>query len=501
MANNILRVCNDPVEISGVTYFRLVSQYPGDQTKNCGLVGSEIDRNFYFLRGNDIESIEIVGEELVLKKVDGTELKVDLIIEEPDRDRPTITFDNVAGKITFEYPNGDKTVVDGFTYYLSDIAVGSTLVGTGKMSSPLGISPVEITGYYSPVNEYIDLTQEGNELPIKGKGYRILTKESTDDFGLLYTKQGMDKINHFLENSDSDWHIPTNEEWTEMLNSIEVCGTKNHERINQFNGEIASSALKSTMYWEEELDENNNGTGGSDKYGFKLLPTGDDNPIFFGELACLWSSDGYLRKFLSETNKIENYSFTSNDYAAIRLVKNYNGHNAFETEDIFGKTYGIVNVKEPESEYSQLWTKENLSVTQLGSISLIEGIDYIKVIKPENVEIPSTCFYVVEYTGKVDANGEPITYKKRLTDGDCVSILDYGEASYRKIQIRNNELYDEYDEVRSRLEELEDRIFNQLPRIIFDNVASILTGVSNEIKIIRNPNTISIGFADDAIFG
>ena len=93
MANNILRVCNDPVEISGVTYFRLVSQYPGDQTKNCGLVGSEIDRNFYFLRGNDIESIEIVGEELVLKKVDGTELKVDLIIEEPDRDRPTITFD------------------------------------------------------------------------------------------------------------------------------------------------------------------------------------------------------------------------------------------------------------------------------------------------------------------------------------------------------------------------------------------------------------------------
>jgi hypothetical protein len=311
----------------------------------------------------------------------------------------------------------------------------------------------------------------------------------------------MDKINHFLENSDSDWHIPTNEEWTEMLNSIEVCGTKNHERINQFNGEIASSALKSTMYWEEELDENNNGTGGSDKYGFKLLPTGDDNPIFFGKLACLWSSDGYLRKFLSETNKIENYSFTSNDYAAIRLVKNYNGHNAFETEDIFGKTYGIVNVKEPESEYSQLWTKENLSVTQLGSISLIEGIDYIKVIKPENIEIPSTCFYVVEYTGKVDANGEPITYKKRLTDGDCVSILDYGEASYRKIQIRNNELYDEYDEVRSRLEELEDRIFNQLPRLIFDNVAAILTGVSNEIKIIRNPNTISIGFADDAIFG
>ena len=498
---NILRVCEDPVELNGVKYFKLISQYPGDQTKNCGLVGSEIDRNFYFLRGNDIDSIEIIGEELVLKKVNGEELRVDLVIDEPEKDRPEITFDNVTGKITFEYPNGDTTVVDGFAYYLSDIAVGSTLDGTGRMSNPLGINPIEITGYYSPVNEYIDLTQEHASLPSKGKGYRILTKESADDFGLLYTRVGMNKISRYLEGSDSEWHIPTNEEWSEMLNAIEICGAQNHERINQFNGELAGSALKSTTYWEIELDENNNETDGSDKYGFKLLPTGNDNPDLFGRLACLWSSDGYLRKFVSETSKVENYPYTTNDYAAIRLVKEYDGHNSFETEDIFGSTYEIVNIKEPENDYSQLWTKTNLTVTKLGSINLEEGTDYIKVIKPEDAEIPSTCFYVIEYTGKEDIDGNPIVYKKRLVDGDCVSILNYGEASYRKIQIRNNELYDEYEEVRSRLVELEDRIFNQLPRIIFDNVAAILTGISNEIKIIRNPNTISIGFADDAIFG
>lgn len=459
MANNTLSLCDDPVEISGLTYFKLVSQYDGDQTKNCGLVGCEIDKNFYFLRGNDIQSIEIEGEELVLKKVDGTELRVDLIIEEPDRDRPTITFDNISGTITFEYPNGDTTVVDGFAYYLSDIADGSTLIGTGRLSNPLGINPVEITGYYAPVNEFIDLTREGTTLPIQGKGYRVLAKDFEDDFGLLYSKTGLFKIKRYLDGLNSDWHIPTNEEWTEMLNAIEVCGTKNHERLNRFNGELASSSLKSTEYWDEELDIYTNGTAGSDRYGFRLLPTGDDNPTFFDKLACLWSSDAYLRKFLAETNTVENYTSTENDYAAIRLVKDYDGHNSFNTEDILGCTYEIVNIAEPESNYSKLWTKTNLNVTQLGGFSL-SRFDYIKVTKPESLEMPTTCFYVIEYSGKFDDEGNPIVYKKKLTEGDCISILNYGSASYRKLQIRDNELYDEYDDIKTRLDRLERIVFN-----------------------------------------
>lgn len=40
--------------VNGVTYYKLISKYNGDVTKNCSLLGTEVDSNFYFLRGNDI---------------------------------------------------------------------------------------------------------------------------------------------------------------------------------------------------------------------------------------------------------------------------------------------------------------------------------------------------------------------------------------------------------------------------------------------------------------
>ena len=45
--------------VEGVTYFKLKSEFDGDYTKHCGLLGEEIDENFYFLRGYDIESITV----------------------------------------------------------------------------------------------------------------------------------------------------------------------------------------------------------------------------------------------------------------------------------------------------------------------------------------------------------------------------------------------------------------------------------------------------------
>ena len=48
----------------GVVYYKLAPGYPGDETKNCGLVGSEIDNNFFFLRGYDIESVRVDGMDI-----------------------------------------------------------------------------------------------------------------------------------------------------------------------------------------------------------------------------------------------------------------------------------------------------------------------------------------------------------------------------------------------------------------------------------------------------
>ena len=57
--------------VDGVTYFKLKSEFDGDYTKNCGLLGEEIDENFYFLRGNDIETIYVDNDRnLVIERVD-----------------------------------------------------------------------------------------------------------------------------------------------------------------------------------------------------------------------------------------------------------------------------------------------------------------------------------------------------------------------------------------------------------------------------------------------
>ena len=43
----------------GLTLYTLQSNFSEDVTKNCGLLGGEIDANFLFLRNNDIYRGEI----------------------------------------------------------------------------------------------------------------------------------------------------------------------------------------------------------------------------------------------------------------------------------------------------------------------------------------------------------------------------------------------------------------------------------------------------------
>ena len=500
----VIKNCDNTVTVNGIKYYKLVSTYPNDVTKNCGLVGTEIDSNFYFLRGNDIDSVVIDGYDLVITRVNGNEIRNQLVVDE-SKDRPEITFNKKTGELLFVYPNGDEVTVEGFALEtLSDISVGGSLEGDGTSTNPLTISPIEVTGYYSPVNEFIDLTN-GESMPIKQKGYRVLTKEYTTEFGMLYSHKGLEKIKSYLSSIDSPWTIPSNDEYTEMLNAIEVCGEKNHERLNELNGLVASSALKSVDFWEVTEDEDGNGTQGSDLYGFRLLPAGNDNDEGtaeeFGKVASLWSNDGYLRVFRYNENKIENCQYRIKDFASIRLIKDSSYKTFEENEEILGNTYSVIKLAESDSDYERIWTSTNLMATEVGGEELIENVDYILPEIPDGLETVSTCFYVNYYTGEVDGLGRPVVKKKKLTEGDCVSILDYGEASYRKIQIKNNELFDEYEELKERLEEIEDKIQGDVRSVVIDVVTNCLTGVSNEIKITKDGENILIGFSDDAIFG
>ena len=66
--------------MAGIKYFKLLSpRYGDDTTKGCALTGAEVDANFNFLRGYDIEKVQIAEEtRLVLKRVNGDVLSVDL---------------------------------------------------------------------------------------------------------------------------------------------------------------------------------------------------------------------------------------------------------------------------------------------------------------------------------------------------------------------------------------------------------------------------------------
>ncbi len=67
--------------MNGITYFKLLNpKYGGDTTKGCALTGAEVDGNFNFLRGYDIESIGLVNNNTTfrLKRVNGENMDVDL---------------------------------------------------------------------------------------------------------------------------------------------------------------------------------------------------------------------------------------------------------------------------------------------------------------------------------------------------------------------------------------------------------------------------------------
>lgn len=112
--------------------------------------------------------------------------------------------------------------------------------------------------------------------------------------------------------SISGWHLPTDTEWNTLFTS--VGGTS-----------VAAKKLKSTYGWA------NNG-GGTDDYGFTVLPAGFGSPSYheqFGETAVLWTAtqnssyNSYANvcDFFTLDNSIDTGRLLKNDVCSVRLVK------------------------------------------------------------------------------------------------------------------------------------------------------------------------------------
>jgi hypothetical protein len=235
--------------INGLIYYKLdanVHGYPGDITKNCGLRGEEIDGNFNFLRGNDIEEISFGDNGTIfLKKYNG-EIMSAKPVDTPEHD---FNYNPETGSLAITTPDGKEIVLSGFkittnvdgAYIVTNNATttedkiiyhDNTLDGHGSQGMPLGVSNITRTGRYRPAIRLIDTVTKDESLPVVNntKHDRYVTKEKISRFGKLYSWSDVEKITERLESINSEWHVPSKSEWDEILNSVD-CASPTHSKL------------------------------------------------------------------------------------------------------------------------------------------------------------------------------------------------------------------------------------------------------------------------------
>ena len=477
--------------MNGLYYYKLVSPYPEDVTKNCKLTINEIDSNFFNLKENDIKTAEFIRNEktLVLTRYNGEKLIVllddvtyNLDVKKDCGEKGTtltITYDGKDGVKTVSVENiltMDNLMDVIGSDILTKVITDGTLKGNGTMTNPLGIAGVERTGSLAPVKEVFDLTN-GEKLPEKAKlGTRYITKEYVSDYGYLYNGAGVAKISDKLkkefisENTKKEderyaWRVPSKADWDALLNSLEPkgvdsCICRNHDSIDCHVdlGCIAGKMLKAECgcYNQpdcecssrkpgsgcednfDEIDDNQvvpeydpNSPVGVDNYGMTILPAGFGkfNTRFgrpeyseFGEKSYFWTTtqvmpgrqDYYVKVFSCDKGTVYQVAECPDPYYSVRLVKDYDGSNYYDSEYIDGILYKTILF--PEA--GQIWLASNYADTEEFTPYTVAGQvpEYLnlgdQLLYDRRVEL-----FVNEWNGKY--------WEKRvINDGETVVVQD-----------------------------------------------------------------------------
>ena len=132
--------------------------------------------------------------------------------------------------------------------------------------------------------------------------------DGTRKCGLLYNWYACKLLNDNRSELIPGWHVPTNDEWTALANAVGgngVAGT----RLKAANVDWAAS-------W-----------GGTDDYGFGVLPAGRYNGSFsnVGSAAYFWTvtesgSNAYYRYFDTGAT-VYQYTYSESNGISVRLVK------------------------------------------------------------------------------------------------------------------------------------------------------------------------------------
>ena len=303
------------------------------------------------------------------------------------------------------------------------VATDNTLCGDGLRTSPLSVAPSARTGQYKTVKSIINVA-EGASLPSKGNilGDRYVTFEDVSDYGYLYDYKAIRNIACELQNTG--WRIPTKADWDDLLNAVEPCDcNKDHDKgdLNKFLGRWAGKLLKSKTMWKNcgccdnvccgsscncncncnndcncndntciVYDDDSTCTDtkecesdckcekkccgehtGLDAFGFRVMPTGyaDDgcNYSYFKERCAFWTATtdqnttkAYIKRFQYNKDGVYQDIIASNYHLSLRLVKDYNGKNYSDVEEIMDLEYPTLLLPSV-SKGKSIWTACNFA--------------------------------------------------------------------------------------------------------------------------------------------
>ena len=531
--------------MNGITYYKLQSPYFGDVTKNCSLNGLEVDQNFFTLEGRDVKSITVDNEHIVISFVNGESINTSL----ETTLATSYEFDRINGvlKIT---RNGITQEISGFITLdaikeviknVGLVYVDGTLKGNGKPYNPIGISSTYKTGAYKPVERLIDLcNNETLPLPSEVKnGDRFLTYEKHSTLGLLYNYEGVKHIACDLACASNGWRIPTKEDWDDMLNAIEVDGTcKNHNLVmsNKLLGCVAGKILKSTDMWKEyAADDVNNqcncnttnnintqiqscnepfygevgktqcscnasSTQGIDKYGFNVIPVGyaDDTKQYqyYKERTWYWTAtnqeytNAFTKRFTYNTNKVYQDVTPTDFYLSLRLIKDFDGTNHVECEEILGGVYPTVLMPSAKNG-SAIWTAINIDLTNSDYKGLMPNVNDESVLVNK--------YYINEWNGKKWVRnelkeGETVVIKHTPNKDECVEYRVINGTIVNTSSILYNEVVesikDDFERIENLITEETQRALNAETVLQTSIDATTVLVAENENKIQNLSNEI-----------
>ncbi len=338
------------------------------------------------------------------------------------------------------------------TDILTKVITDNTLKGYGTLDSPLGLNGAERTGMYAPVIAKIDMTTGGTLPEVAKLGTRYATVEYVNDYGYLYNLAGVNKIADKIASEGRGWRVPTKADWDKMLNLIEPCEYRNHSdaACHKELGMYAGKYLKSACGWIGQPDcacsqtvpitscSYDNGSNydyvsgdtdmgipsvsmdgpqGVDKYGMTVLPTGvgvldaygRPQSSGYGAKAVLWTSshikcgdtemldqDIYVKVFDHNRSGVVQEAECPSPYYGVRLVKDYDGSNYFDTEYIDGIPYKTILFP----EIRQIWLASNYAQKE-GFVTYTLGGETPEVVEVNNGEIKEKrkAVFVNEWNG------------------------------------------------------------------------------------------------------